>query len=195
MSNLIACAVVLYSAATGAIPEPSVLIWGNLQLNGQPVTANDDVRVFARVPEAPDDIGSYQMGSNLSAGDLFAIQIRLESLADGTAQSTNRALVGQTAQIFIDGGDVPNGPILVANFRICEKGQIRQASLPGIIPGTAGDFDQDCDVDFDDIAPFVNVLLGVDQSPSNIAAADMDLTGTADGHDIQLFVDAILAGA
>lgn len=194
MTHLLGHAILLFSSATGAIPEPSVLLWGDLQINGQPVTANDDVRVYARVPETPDEVGSYQMGSNFNAGNKYVLQIRLESLADGTSQSLNRALVGQTAQIFADGADVPNGPVLLANMRICEKGQVRQADLPGIIPGTLGDFDIDCDVDFDDITTFVNVLVGADQTPSHIAAADMDVSGGPDGRDIPLFVKAILPG-
>ena len=44
-----------------------------------------------------------------------------------------------------------------------------------------------------DVQVFVAVLLGLATDPAHIAAADMDGSGTADGADILLFIDALLS--
>jgi hypothetical protein len=56
------------------------------------------------------------------------------------------------------------------------------------------DFDGDGDVDFDDLGVFVAVLLGEDPDPNHHAIADMNTDGSADGLDIQPFVDELLSG-
>jgi hypothetical protein len=56
-----------------------------------------------------------------------------------------------------------------------------------------GDVNGDGIVNTDDILPFVAVLLGQSGNPLQIAAADVDGSGTADGQDIQLFVNALLS--
>ncbi len=192
---LVYCAFPLicsFSFTIASIPEPSVLLYGTLSIGGEPVGAGDDVRLYAMVPEAPDEVGSYLMGSNVNAGNLYALQVRLESLADGTQQSNNRALVGQTVQVFAEGNDVPGGPLLLTNFKICERGQVVNVDLPGTVAGSLGDFDGDCDVDFDDLNPFVDVLLGNNTTPSAQVTADMNASGQANGADIELFVQALL---
>ncbi len=188
----VSCILAASTATFASIPEPSVLLYGTLSIGGEPVGAGDDVRLYAMVPEAPDEVGSYLMGSNVNAGNLYALQVRLESLADGTQQSNNRALVGQTVQVFAEGDDVPGGPVLLTNFKICERGQVVNIDLPGTVPGNLGDFDGDCDVDFDDLNPFVDVLLGNNMTPSAQVTADMNASGAANGADIELFVQALL---
>lgn len=62
--------------------------------------------------------------------------------------------------------------------------------LSAAITTTPGDFDGDCDVDFRDLPPFVQVLLGLD--PGGVAIADLTGDGMADGEDIPPFVAALL---
>ncbi|MFH1419481.1 MAG: carbohydrate binding domain-containing protein [Planctomycetota bacterium] len=54
-----------------------------------------------------------------------------------------------------------------------------------------GDCSGDWEVDTDDVACFIDVLLGLDTAPRHIAAADMDDNGDADGNDIQDFTDVL----
>jgi len=56
----------------------------------------------------------------------------------------------------------------------------------------AGDLDHDGDVDLDDAAILVPVLLGTDQNWSHIARADLNCDGTANGGDTQLLINAVL---
>lgn len=57
-----------------------------------------------------------------------------------------------------------------------------------------GDVNGDCAINTGDIEAFAAVLLGVDEDPAHAWAADLDGSGAADGADIQLFVDLLLAG-
>ncbi|MEK6675019.1 MAG: hypothetical protein AABZ47_05115 [Planctomycetota bacterium] len=119
------------SAATwsfAAIPEPDVILHGTVLIRGDQVLASDDVRVVAKVtvprgiPPVPTEqiVGIYRMGDSLPAGDNYVLRIRIENLtADGsTTQSTNAAIVGQTASLFVRQGqggiDRPAGSFLLS---------------------------------------------------------------------------------
>ncbi len=56
----------------------------------------------------------------------------------------------------------------------------------------AGDLDDDGDVDEDDTAILIDVLLGLDNDPLHLARADVDCSGTAAGLDVPAFVDVML---
>ncbi len=57
-----------------------------------------------------------------------------------------------------------------------------------------GDCSGDWRVDPDDVACFVDVLLGTDTDPRHVAAADLNDSGTPNGLDVRLFVDEIING-
>ncbi len=42
------------------------------------------------------------------------------------------------------------------------------------------------------LAPFIDVLLGVDADPLHVARSDMNCDGAVDGLDIQPFVEAMI---
>lgn len=60
-----------------------------------------------------------------------------------------------------------------------------------IIP--TGDIDGDGELNMTDVDFFVAVLLGIETDPYRVAASDINLSGAADGMDIQPFVDLMLA--
>ncbi|MFQ5423422.1 MAG: CRTAC1 family protein [Phycisphaerae bacterium] len=59
-------------------------------------------------------------------------------------------------------------------------------------PERLGDMDGDGDVDANDLAVFVAVLLGTDPTPDRFFLSDMNGDGLADGLDIMPFIDAML---
>lgn len=63
------------SQAFGGIPQPDILLYGTVFLNGQPVTATDDVTVIARVAQAANPVGVYKMGQSSAAGDHYVLRI------------------------------------------------------------------------------------------------------------------------
>lgn len=59
--------------------------------------------------------------------------------------------------------------------------------------GLPGDLDGDSDVDQDDLAIFVRVLVGLDTDPTHAGRADLNGDQRADGGDIRPMVDALLS--
>lgn len=70
--------------------------------------------------------------------------------------------------------------------------RISDACLHPCSPGV-GDVNGDLSVDLADVAPAVDVLLGLDTEPGHVAAVDANCDGLADGADIQPFVDYLLS--
>lgn len=68
----------------------------------------------------------------------------------------------------------------------------RQHFYLQVLATQVGDIDSDGDVDYDDLLLFVPILLG--ENPELADRADMNGDSAVDGKDIQLFVDALLAG-
>lgn len=78
--------------ANAGFPEPYNLIYGLIKLDGQMLTAqNTNVFIEARrIPTGPA-VARYQMGSQASANNYYALKVRLESvtpLSDETSVST-----------------------------------------------------------------------------------------------------------
>lgn len=48
------------------IPQPDAIFYGSVTINGQPITASDDVSVVGRVAGLPEPVGRYRMGDGLS---------------------------------------------------------------------------------------------------------------------------------
>ncbi|MBK8267145.1 MAG: hypothetical protein IPK83_02100 [Planctomycetes bacterium] len=75
----------------------------------------------------------------------------------------------------------------------CPPELMNNASLTLTIEIPPGDIDADYDVDTDDLALFVNVLLDLETNPDFLNRSDLDGNSLADGKDIDLFVIAYLS--
>ena len=180
---VLSCGLIPCSLA--GIPEPDAILYGTVWIDGNPVGEGDNVTVTARVDEASDAIATYHMGDNPAAGDSYVLRLRLESLADGSAQSDNAALIGQTARISVQQGTGPEA--LVALFTIGDRGQIMNRDLG------AGDFGGDGDVDLDDFALFVRCLSGPgattppsECTPEQFSITDLDRDDDVDLDDFDI---------
>ncbi len=143
-------------SALGAIPEPDFILHGKVRVNGLQAQPADDVRVLAKVtvprgnPPVPTEqvVGSYRIGDTPPAGNNYVLRIRLENLAvDGsTMQSTNAAVVGQSATLYVrrgsNGSDVPAGMVLLA-----AAGTIEARDLSIDICGMNGSNPANCSLD------------------------------------------------
>lgn len=123
--------VLFVATAMAGIPEPDVVLFGDVCLNGQRVLSTSDVTILACVNcpnayEAPG-IASYKMGSSTPAGNQYVLRLRLESLADGSTQSPNAAMVGQTARIFLR--QAAGAPTFVQSYNITSRGVFERIDI------------------------------------------------------------------
>ena len=78
----IVATLVAIAPAFAGFPEPYNLIFGHIELGGQPIgAANILVSVEARRFPTAGVIARYRMGSQASAGDFYALKISLETVA------------------------------------------------------------------------------------------------------------------
>ncbi len=158
------------------IPEPDVVLYGQVFVNRLLQNAATDLTVVARVGGVPNPIARYRMGQNAGVGDQYVLRLRLESLADGAAQSSNAALIGQTAQVLVQFGQGPELP--AANHLIAERGRIHYLDLG---ERRRGDWNGDANLTLVDFAAFVECMRGpVPTSGQCVAAFDFDGNSTVD---------------
>ena len=131
-------------AVLGGIPEPDVILYGKVTINGtaipSPLPGGTDVTVLARVTGVTNPVGSYHMGDTANAAisgfAQYVLKIHLESLADGSTQSSDHAIVSQTANLFINRVPAPSNPPELsrspAGAFLCSWTSVRQP--PALVP-------------------------------------------------------------
>lgn len=93
------------------VPQPDVILWGQVLINSQPVTRLDSVTIIARVDGVPDPVGMYRMGQSSTAEDNYVLRVRLQAPVAGSAVDDNAAQVGQTVHLRLRIGDGPEEAI------------------------------------------------------------------------------------
>lgn len=86
--------------------------------------------------------------------------------------------------------DSQGNPVTNASFFSSSGFDYRQSA----VPVSPGDLDGDGLVNVNDLAIFVEVLLGNDPDPGHLSGSDQNSDGNSDGADIQFFVMALLGG-
>lgn len=172
------------------IPEPDVVAYGSLCLNGVPQTSADTaVVIWATVNVGGTDrvIGEYRMGDNDLAGNLYVLRIRRESGADGSAQGADAARAGQTVRVWVQVGN--NTPLEAASFTLPEMGTIERRDLA---VGSSLGIDDDSDNDLRDFAKFQRCFTAPGGSVSQeCAAADLDGDNDVDPDDFRLLAESV----
>ncbi|MHC4211792.1 MAG: hypothetical protein ACYSWP_00330 [Planctomycetota bacterium] len=142
--------------AQAGIPEPDMTVFGEVSVGAQTQGAHDNVSIVARVSGEPNSfVGAYQMGDNPSAGDHYVLKIHLESLADGSSQSANAALIGQTVDIFVR--PTAYSEVLATSVTVGGRGQVQYFDLYVDAPEySAMDLNTDGIVNFKDFADVAN---------------------------------------
>jgi hypothetical protein len=130
----------LTSGAAGAtIPEPDVIIYGQVCLAGGPATDADDVSVIARamIDNEVRDVGSYRMGQQPSASDCngdadcFVLRVRLETVPPGEDPSGTAVVLNSSApatvELFVKEGSSAEMP--AGQLAASDRGLIRRFNL------------------------------------------------------------------
>lgn len=187
-----ALALALPALVRAGIPQPDVVLYGTLRLGGETVLASQaDVTITARVDGVDQPVGHYRMGDNSAAGDQYVLRIKMESLADGSEQGNDAAVIGQTVDFFAQVGTDPEQS--VGNLRLTRAGLIKSLNLPAI-GGLTGDIDRDGDVDLADFLELQRCFGGPGVSVAQgCQPADLDGDGDVDLADVVAFLSALIA--
>lgn len=175
-----AVAVALVTAASAGIPQPDTIFYGSVTINGQVITATDDVTIVARVTGVPNPVGLYKMGQGALAEDNYVLRVRLEASVPDSPAGDNAAQVGQTAQILVRLGTGPEN--FVQEVALSSIGLLQRLDLnASILPANCV---ADTNVDLADHRSFRDCIGGPgEDAPPICACADVDGDGHVDLKD------------
>jgi len=176
----------LFIQAIAGIPEPDVILYGSLCVNGvRQRAAQTDVVVEAVVEVGgnPQVVGRYRMGDNQRAGDSYLLRIQRESGVDGSEQSSDAARAGGQIHVTLQKGNAP--PTEAASpFTIDEPGTVRRLDL---FVGDVG-LDGDGDGDLKDFALLQRCFTGSGGGlGTGCSSADLEHDGDVDLDDYKIF--------
>lgn len=189
LSILFVLMIGLFSNTCANIPEPDTILYGELYINGQLITASDDVTISVRRDEV--EIASYKMGSNSQTGNQFLLRIPMQSADDGFVSSL-KAQFGDSIQIFVKQGFGAATKVLNADFEISGRGIIEFHRLfvgDGCID-VDGDFNQDCNVNLADLILFGSHWLDAPcSSPGWCGGRDLSMDGKVNLFDLKIIAE------
>jgi len=160
--------------ALAGIPQPDVILFGEIFINRILQRPADNISVVARVDGVADPVGRYRLGDSSNAGDNYVLRIRLESLADGSSQSRNAALVGQTVHIYVQKGTGTTQ--LFADYAIPVQGHVQYLDL-GV--RVRGDWNGDTRLALDDYGHLDDCMEGPAAAVLGQCVAVFDFDGNS----------------
>jgi len=127
------CAATLPAHAT--LSEPDNVLYGNISIDGVPVTAaRTDVVIEARRTLNGPAIASYRIGTSSTLGGLYALRLQLESVAP--LAGTNSSQVADTLFIVVTDG---SGLRAQTNYTIIERGMAQRVDFGAVLADSDGD--------------------------------------------------------
>lgn len=115
------------------IPEPDVVLYGSIALDGGPVGADrTDVTVEVRAEPGGPVLTGYRMGSDPAAGNFYLLRIRVEAFTP--VRDAGAAALGSTVRLTVRDA---SGPRDEAAYTLAGRGQIARLDF--------GDVDTDGD--------------------------------------------------
>lgn len=153
--TMVLCFALSATDARAGVPLPGNVYYGAVRIDAVTMTAKDDIHVIARVDNGgslSDPVGSYKLGDSAVVGDRYRLQIRVESLVDGSPASASASRLDDTVKIFLRQANGSEQE--VQTVAVTEVGAVTQLDLcinpsgtsEADVPGRcANDVDDDCD--------------------------------------------------
>jgi hypothetical protein len=133
-SVLLAAILVCFEPAEATLSEPDNLLYGSITLDNAPVTAaRTDVVVEARRTLNGPAVASYRMGSNPRVGNLYSLEISLESVS--VPLSPNASQTGDALIIVVTDS---SGIRAEHSYTAGERGEVLRVDFGSSIPDADG---------------------------------------------------------
>jgi len=141
ITTVVACLIVAGITSASTLPEPDLILYGQVCLADGPASDQDNVSVIARtmVDGQPKVVGQYSMGAEASASDCkggadcYVLRVRVETVPSGaTPSGTAVVLTPQTpnaVDVYVKQGSAQE--VLAASAVVDDRGVIRRIDLPG----------------------------------------------------------------
>ncbi len=189
------------TAETGTIPEPDVILYGQVCLATGPATDQSDVSVIARslVDGQVREIGRYKMGETPSASDCqgsadcYVLRMRVETVPTGATSSGTAVVLDpatpNTVDVFVKQGAAAEE--LAVQVTVSDRGVIQRANLRA--DPLSADIDGDGQKNLVDYALLKASLAGPATMTTQICdRADINRDGRVDLRDYALLQDEFL---
>jgi hypothetical protein len=98
------------SQAAFGMPQMDFTLYGQVIVGGKALTKSDtDYTITLKVDGV--ELVQYVMGSSASYGDYYVLKVPMDS----NPQVSDKAYIGDTANIFINGHPVSENPVAIGN--------------------------------------------------------------------------------
>jgi hypothetical protein len=189
------CTAAMSATAAAGIPEPDVILYGQVCIDGQSASSEDDVVIVAKafVDAQLVQVGRYKMGDHPAAtdcngdADCYVLHVRIESVPSGESATGRAAILNRanptTVYLFLvqDGG----AELFLTGFDVTDSGMIRRLDLSNV-PGSP-DLNGDGHTDLVDYQMLHAMLLGpVVLTPIVCNPADLNRDGHIDLGDFAI---------
>ena len=167
---------------SGLTPTNQVAVWFHTNVNASAANfsitgANSGARSFTLLSGVNVNPAILNLDAPLPPDDYTLV------VSGVTAANSGQTLDGEVA-VADDPGSLPTGDGIAGG-----DATIAFAVTPC---GLTADINDDCNRDDIDVDLFTQVLLGLDTDADHIDRSDLDDSGTPDGLDVQLFIDATI---
>ncbi len=178
MPLALASLLALVTVGLAGVPQPDAVFYGTVTINGQVITAADNVTVIGRVSGSSDPVGRYRMGEGATAGSNYVLRVRLEVPVAGSPQNPNAARLGQVLQFFVKQGNNPE--VLASSAPLTAAGMLELRNLSiSFLPANCV---ADGVVDLADHQAFKNCMAG----PGNVTAGQCSCADVEGDDDVDL---------
>lgn len=168
--------VVVVAHARAGLPEPNIIVYGQVLTNGIAATDADNVVVTVRIQGQSGDLATTRIGDDPNAGNHFVLRVPMENLVDGAQPRSGFVRAGDVVQLFVS----RNGQTetLERTLTVDERGQTIYTDLGDRL---FGDYTADGHRTLADYAAFAKCLDGEGDVLGRCAAAfDSDDSGGID---------------
>ena len=200
LATLLAISVITTAVVADGIPEPDMILYGQVCMNGSSVPDQNDVTVIATtiIDNSTVEVGRYKMGDLATAtdcdgtADCYVLRIRLESVPSGETGSGKAVVLnsGNPASVQLSIKEGLNPEIPFTSVVVDDRAIIRMLHIRDRVP--SADLNGDGNSDLLDHQQFLPSFQGPATTlPNSCDPADINGDGHGDLADFAIIQSGI----